>query len=122
MNQANTPRFAATSCSQCGTNTGPGNAGHSTCATHKPRRAQYHSEIDTRVSGIPCGIYVGSIDVKKGDASNDASDWDHNGWCDIEFTVLDSKGYPASWLQAKLTDADIARIEGEIMESRKEEA
>lgn len=29
-----TPRFAMTSCSQCGRDTGPGDAGHSSCATH----------------------------------------------------------------------------------------
>jgi len=28
------PRFAETSCSQCGRDTGPGNSGHSSCATH----------------------------------------------------------------------------------------
>ena len=92
------------------------------CATHKPRRVRYHSEIDTRISGIPCGIRVDRVDGQDGDSSNDASDWDHNGYADIEFTVLDSKGYPAPWLQAKLTDEEIADIENEILESRKEEA
>lgn len=31
----NTPRFAATSCSQCGCDTGPGNHGVSHCADHE---------------------------------------------------------------------------------------
>jgi hypothetical protein len=30
------PRFEKTSCSQCGRDTGPGDAGHSSCATHGP--------------------------------------------------------------------------------------
>jgi hypothetical protein len=29
------PRFAQTSCSQCGAETGPGNEGHSSCSTHQ---------------------------------------------------------------------------------------
>lgn len=31
----NAPRFAQTSCSQCGRDTGPGDSGHSSCATHQ---------------------------------------------------------------------------------------
>ncbi len=34
------PRFAQTSCSQCGRDTGPGNSGHSSCATHTPPATQ----------------------------------------------------------------------------------
>lgn len=38
--QAAHPRFAATSCSQCGTDTGPGNSGFSHCADHRARDAE----------------------------------------------------------------------------------
>lgn len=31
------PRFEKTSCSQCGRDTGPGDSGHSSCATHGPQ-------------------------------------------------------------------------------------
>jgi hypothetical protein len=37
----NTPRFAMTSCSQCGRDTGPGDAGHSSCATHGPQASGF---------------------------------------------------------------------------------
>lgn len=38
--QAKHPRFAATSCSQCGQDTGPGDGGFSHCADHRARDAQ----------------------------------------------------------------------------------
>jgi len=37
--QATHPRFAATSCSQCGCDTGPGDAGFSHCVDHRARDA-----------------------------------------------------------------------------------
>jgi hypothetical protein len=38
-------RWPATSCSQCGCSTGPGNSGHSSCATHQPAKALTEAEI-----------------------------------------------------------------------------
>lgn len=38
--QAAHPRFAATSCSQCGNDTGPGDSGFSHCADHRARDAE----------------------------------------------------------------------------------
>lgn len=46
------------------------------------------------------------------------SDWDCNGYDEIEFEVLDRRGYPAPWLAKKLSPEAVARIEGEILESR----
>lgn len=115
-------KFATTSCSKCGAATGPGNSGHSSCATHKPRRVKYHAELDTRISGIPCGIRVDRCFVQEPMGRMADSDWDCYGFEEIEFTVLDTKGYEAPWLQAKLTDEEIQEIQTEILESRKEEA
>ena len=41
---------------------------------------------------------------------------DYYGYADIEFTVCDRRGRPAPWLANKLTDADVRRIESEILE------
>ena len=43
------------------------------------------------------------------------SDWDCYGYTDIEFDVLDRKGYKAPWLKRKLTDSDRERIETELL-------
>lgn len=88
-----------------------------------PKRKRYCADFDSTVAGIPCGIKVDSVEVHQGNYSLSAACPDeYHGYQDIEFTVLDSKGYPAPWLQAKLTNADTARIEGEILESLKEQA
>ena len=34
------PRFEQTHCSQCGNDTGPGDSGHSSCATHGPQAVE----------------------------------------------------------------------------------
>ena len=46
------PRFIETSCSQCGCATGPGDSGHSTCATHQPE-PDYSLETSTGAGSAP---------------------------------------------------------------------
>jgi len=73
--------------------------------------------IESTVSGIPCLIKVGRCIVKKGNYSLRAETPDEYFWvCEIEFEVLDRKGYPAPWLERKLTDDDTNRIETQILE------
>jgi len=72
--------------------------------------------LSSTVSGIPCLIQVDRCLVVKGSYSYNApSDWDYYGYQEIEFTVLDRKGYPAPWLERKMTDDDTDRIESEIL-------
>lgn len=65
------------------------------------------------LAGIPCLIGVESYSGQKpfkGSAHNCNSDWDYYGFEDIEYTILDRKGYKAEWLARKITP----RIEEEI--------
>jgi hypothetical protein len=87
-----------------------------------PARKKFSADIDSNVQGIPCGIKVDRCFVNEPMGPSADSDWDCYGYSEIEFTVLDRKGYEAPWLQAKLTDDDIDRIEIEILESMKETA
>jgi hypothetical protein len=48
--------------------------------------------IDTYIAGIPCKIALG-----------------YGSW-----SVCDRKRYPAKWLERKMTDVDIGRIEAAI--------
>lgn len=73
------------------------------------------AEIDTRVCGIPCTIAVTYFKAVKGSYSYNApSDMDYSGYTESEWMLLDRKGGKAGWLERKLTEADIARIETEI--------
>lgn len=68
--------------------------------------------FDSRISGIPCQIKVGTyipyVPMKVyGTGYGDA---DAPVPPEIEFEVLDRKGYKASWLEKKLTPDDEARL------------
>lgn len=68
--------------------------------------------FDSRISGIPCQIKVGTYisykpmkvyGTRHGDADAPVPP-------DMEFEVLDRKGYKATWLEKKLTADDDARL------------
>ena len=66
--------------------------------------------FDTKISGIPCQCQVtrcrNSVPFF-GDV-NDAVDPPDRG--EFDFRILDRKGYPAPWLEAKLTPEDEIRL------------
>lgn len=77
----------------------------------------YLATIDSRVCGIPCQVGVISYLNVPGSFSYRApSDLDYYGYCEIEFDVLDRRGRPAPWLERKLDDDEVGRIECEIQE------
>lgn len=81
-----------------------------------PAPSRQRADFHTRISGIPCLIRVGRVDIIKGTYSSSASCPDEfYGSSEIEFNVLDCRGYRAPWLEKKLTPADVARIEAEII-------
>lgn len=78
-------------------------------------------KLASTVCGIPCIIHVLEYSVTAGSDTWD-SDYDYYGDEQIEFAVLDRKGYPAPWLERKLTDNERERIEIEISEEMAAEA
>jgi len=70
--------------------------------------------VKTRISGIPCEVEIVSIYVQK-PIPNADSDWDYNGYTDIEFIVCDRNGRPAPWLERKMTSNEREQIELEIL-------
>ena len=73
--------------------------------------------IASTVAGIPCLIdyqVYGKYVPAKTDA--DPNSCYEAEYPDVDFTVLDRKGYPAPWLEKKLTDDETNRIEHEILE------
>ena len=78
--------------------------------------------FETQIQGIPCQIHVTDCTVVKGSYSyHAASDWDYYGYTEFDFEVYDRKGYPAAWLERKMTDADRSRIQEEYMTSMKDD-
>jgi hypothetical protein len=71
--------------------------------------------IQAAIAGIPCQIEVTHLVTVPADHSAD-SDWDYAGYTEIEFDVYDRKGYPATWLEKKMTNADISKIEALILQ------
>jgi hypothetical protein len=75
--------------------------------------------FESQISGIPCQIKVTECAYHAPQSSNPYfcdSDLDYYGYWDIDWHVLDRKGYQAEWLAKKLTDADHDRIDAEIIE------
>lgn len=73
------------------------------------------TEIETRVSGIPCIARVTHYMNQPGSYSrNAASDMDYYGYTECEFEICDRRGRPAPWLEKKMTTNDSDRITTEI--------
>lgn len=73
-------------------------------------------QLVSQIQGIPCLIEVTRCHVVKGSFNYNApSDLDYYGYSEIEFEILDRKGYKASWLERKATEEDSERIEQEIL-------
>ena len=79
-------------------------------------------DFDSDVQGIPCQVVIDSCMVVKGSHSYNApSDLDYYGYSEIEFHLLDRKGYPAGWLERKMTDSDRERIEEQVISQREDQ-
>jgi hypothetical protein len=65
--------------------------------------------ITTQIAGIPC-----QLRVTYWEATTTATWYTPAEGGDIEYEVLDRRGYPAPWLERKLTDLDRQRLEVEI--------
>lgn len=72
--------------------------------------------IPTRIAGIPCLIKPTHVFIQEPLGPNCDSDWDASGYSEVEFDVYDTKGYPATWLEKKMTDEDEDRIKELILE------
>lgn len=76
--------------------------------------------METRVAGIPCTARIDYVNMVEGSYSyNAASDLDYHGYSEVVWELCDRRGRPAPWLDKKLTPADAARIENEILEYSK---
>jgi hypothetical protein len=77
------------------------------------------STFKSTVAGIPCLIEVIYFDYQPHSHKSPLqceTPFEYYGYLDVEFNVLDRRGRLAKWLEAKLTDDDIDRINHEALE------
>jgi hypothetical protein len=90
--------------------------------TNKKPRKQYNYKVPFYISGIPCLLGVDGYEAVSGSYSyHAASDVDYYGYVECEYDVLDRKGYPAAWLERKMTEKDFCLAEEAIAEYLKED-
>lgn len=73
----------------------------------------YLATIPTTIHGIPALIGVEHYDRHRG-SNTSTSDWDFYGYTEADWVILNRALQPAAWIEARLSDADEARIEQEI--------
>lgn len=81
------------------------------------------ADFDTTVCGIPCGVVVDTYHYQppsKKCAQQCETPDEFYGYTEIEWHLLDRKGYHARWLEDKMTDGDNETLEEEIMEEYNE--
>ena len=74
-------------------------------------------QVATKIQGIPCLVEVTTfVFVKpwKGSPHTCPSSDDYYGYTEIEYDVLDRKGYRANWLERKMTAKDVERVKEDI--------
>lgn len=79
--------------------------------------------LDYTISGIPCQLAVLScliVPPHHGSAHTCNSDLDYYGYEDVEYEVLDRKGYIAEWLSNKMSDGDDTKAVAYIVECAKQ--
>ena len=84
----------------------------------KPVRS-YLAEFEHRIAGIPCIIavtYFHNTPAWRGSAHTCPSSEDYYGYTELEYDVLDRKGYKAAWLEKKVTADDETEINATALE------
>ena len=74
-------------------------------------------QVATQIQGIPCLVEVTTFVCVKpwnGSPYTCPSSDDYYGYTEIEYDVLDRKGYRANWLERKMADKDVERVKEDI--------
>ena len=82
------------------------------------------ADFETTVAGIPCGVVITSYSGARPWRQHTFSgagpgDCDPPEYEEVEWLLVDSKGYPAEWLEEKINDNDVTRITCECIEFKR---
>ena len=82
--------------------------------------AKFVPDYEITVCGIPCGVVIQDYTIAppyRGPAQRCDSDVDYYGYTEIEWFLIDRKGYSAEWLERKMDEAGLRKeVEDEIIE------
>lgn len=87
-----------------------------------PKFTDYEYTLDYKIHGIPCKLAVTEcliVPPWKGSIYTCPSDLDYYGYEEVEYVVLDRKGYRADWLSKKMNEDDDALAISFILENAK---
>jgi hypothetical protein len=80
------------------------------------------STIITHIQGIPCKAKMTYYSpARSARVYGPPEDCYEAEDAEVDFTILDRRGRSAAWLEKKMTDDDVFRIEGELIEAAEEE-
>lgn len=77
----------------------------------KPLEHYPYTDYETTIAGIPCGIVVTSLTEGRCNTWGHPDNQEPDDPAEIEFVVVDHKGYEADWLRAKV---DQAKLENHV--------
>ncbi len=72
--------------------------------------------IDHAIAGIPCIIGVSDYYRADSQGRGASNDWDSYGYSEWNGEILDRKGYPALWLEKKITSKEQDKIDARVDE------
>jgi len=79
--------------------------------------------MKTTIAGIPCEARATRIVNVAGNYSYNAScPEEYHGYVEVDFDIFDRKGYPATWLENKMTKEERRKIERGLIEEAQAEA
>lgn len=71
------------------------------------------NEFETTIDGIPCIVRYSISGMEMPATREEPPEYE-----DLEYQILDRKGYPAPWLESKMTSSDELRISDECFDHR----
>jgi hypothetical protein len=79
----------------------------------KPIPERFTADFEITVCGIPCGVVVTDYSAPRDNMRGHPDNWLPDDPEEVEFFLIDRKGYPADWLYEK---GDHYEMEREILE------
>lgn len=85
-------------------------------------KSKYFEIIPTQIKEIPAQLGVIACNITPPNPYTWDSDVDFHGDTEVEFDILDRKGYQAKWLENKLSSYDWEDLANEVLQYMEKES